>query len=294
MARPFLLRLLRILLCLVPSSWRISIYKAWIENHRITTALYHNVYRLPFGLVLKTGRKYPHVEADALRFVNTLSGIHAPYLIDAVFDGNTTFLLTNWIGGDCVTDDHVWDAMTVEDWARLEQQLRSQLGSMRRQTLMSHADQAICNASGGPIDDPRIPWVARENPRIFTSSRDFAAEVWTGLHWPSNCDTLLPLLKPLIERDDVPIVFSHGDILPKNMILPGGLNCWRTSGEMVCIIDWEYAGWMPIFWDALKATWMGVDVDDFWMQFGRRVFPEFIEELEADWEWRSRSQVLIL
>ncbi|KIJ60110.1 hypothetical protein HYDPIDRAFT_117571 [Hydnomerulius pinastri MD-312] len=62
---------------------------------------------------------------------------------------------------------------------------------------------------------------------------------------------------------------------------------------MVCIIDWEYAGWMPDFWDALKATWM-CDDDDLWLHFGRRVFREHDEELKADWEWRIRSQVTIL
>lgn len=45
-----------------------------------------------------------------------------------------------------------------------------------------------------------------------------------------NRDMLQPLLRPLIERDGVPVVFSHGDLLPKNLIFPGGLNHWRSSG----------------------------------------------------------------
>ncbi|KAG2153910.1 protein kinase subdomain-containing protein PKL [Suillus clintonianus] len=245
------------------------------------TPLYHDIFRLPFGLVLKVIKKPSYVEADALRFVSTLRDIHVPRYIDSVSNQYKSYLLTTWVEGDCAGDE------------RLAHDLRSQLGSMRLQTR-SYELRAICNASGGPVDDPRIPWVARENLRTFPSSQDFVAEVWTGLDWPMNRDTLQPLLRPLIERDGVPIVFSHGDLLPKNLIFPGGLNHWRSGGEKICIIDWEYAGWMPIFWDALKATWLEGEPDTEWLQMMRTIFPECIEELDADWQWRSRSRVTIL
>jgi thiamine kinase-like enzyme len=78
------------------------------------------------------------------------------------------------------------------------------------------------------------------------------------------------------------------------MIFPGGLNHWRSGGERICIIDWEYAGWMPNYWDALKATWTQWEPDTEWLQIMRTVFPDCIEELETDWQWRSRSGITII
>jgi hypothetical protein len=286
-----LLSLIKAFLSLTPPRWKPAIYDAIIGNRYMCTPLYHDIFRLPFGLVLKVVRKPGYVEADALRFVSTLRDIHVPRYIDSASSQYKSYLLTTWVEGDCVSD--VWDDLTASDMERLAHDLRHQLGSMRLQT-QSHEPRTICNASGGPVNDPRIPWVARENPRTFLSSQDFAAEVWTGLDWPMNRDTLQPLLRPLIERDGVPIVFSHGDLYPKNFIFPGGLNHWRSGGEKICIIDWEYAGWMPIFWDALKATWLECDPDTEWLELMRTVFPDCIEELDADWQWRSRSRVTIL
>jgi hypothetical protein len=163
---------------------------------------------------------------------------------------------------------------------------------MRLQT--QSYNRVICNASGGPVNDPRIPWVAQENPRTFSSCQEFAAEVWTGLDWPSNRDTLQPELQPVIERDGVPIVFTHGDLLPRNMIFPGGLSRWRSGGEKICIIDWEYGGWMPNFWDPLKATWLECEPDTDWLETIRAIFPECSQDLDADWQWRSRSMVTIV
>ena len=108
---------------------------------------------------------------------------------------------------------------------------------------------------------------------------------------PRNAETLQPKLRPLIERENVPNVFCHGDILRKNLILPGGLQRWRSGATVVCLIDWEYARWMPLPWDALKATWMTYGPEDEWFQMMKVVFPEAHAELEADWLWRSRSKI---
>ncbi|KAG2335714.1 hypothetical protein BDR05DRAFT_1006535 [Suillus weaverae] len=147
-----LLYLVKAFLSLTPPRWKPAIYDAIIGNrYRCSTPLYHDIFRLPFGLILKVVNKPGYVEADALRFVSTLRDIHVPRYIDSVSSQYKSYL-TTWV------EAH---------------DLRHQLGSMRFQTR-SYELRAICNASGGPIDDPRIPWVAQENLRAFSSSQDFA------------------------------------------------------------------------------------------------------------------------
>jgi aminoglycoside phosphotransferase (APT) family kinase protein len=198
------------------------------------------------------------------------------------------FLLTAWVDGPTVGD--IWDDLSQEDKDCIVVDLQRQFNSIRRQTFASNA-RAISNMSGDPIDDPRIPWV--DHPRTYATNREFAQEIWPHLQMPRNRHTLLPLLTPLIERE-VPIVLTHGDLLPKNIIIPVSKDHWRASGESLCIIDWETAGWMPLYWEALKATWLEFEEDTDWTVMMRQVFPECQIEMHSDWRWRSEAGIAIV
>ena len=250
---------------------------------------YRHIYRLPFNLVLKTSTRSRLVEADALRFVGSLNGINAPVLIDSASTPQIAYILSTWIDGDCCYE--VWEQLTPSDKETMVEDLRSQFDALRLQTTTY--DHVICSASGDGIEDPRIPWLY-ENPRMFTSYRDFMEQVWPGLDFTRNRDTLYPLLQPFVERDDVPVVFSHGDLLPKNLIIPGGLEQWRRDHKPLCIVDWEHAGWMPFPWEVLKATWLLFDQEEDWYKMMAEVFSESRTELEMDWQWRSRSGIPIV
>ncbi|KAI0353193.1 hypothetical protein OH77DRAFT_1512833 [Trametes cingulata] len=252
------------------------------------------IYRLPFNLVLKT-TSYANTdattnEAHALRTIESVSGVNAPHLVDWASDKRTSYTLMTWVDGDCCND--VWEKLTPSDKDRIAHELRSQLGCLRQQTVNRRS--VICAASGAPVYDPRVPWL-QDDPQILHSSREFFEKVWLGLDLPRNRDTICPAIRPLIDRQDVPVVFCHGDLLPKNLILPGGLEKWRRGSTQLYLIDWEYAGWMPLPWEALKATWLVVDPDeDEWYRLMRQVFTESSEELDADWLWRLRSGITIL
>ncbi|KAK4133228.1 hypothetical protein BT67DRAFT_443146 [Trichocladium antarcticum] len=49
---------------------------------------------------------------------------------------------------------------------------------------------------------------------------------------------------------DVPIVFTHGALHPRNIIVSTGPN-----PRVVSIIGWEQAGWYPAYWELCKARW---------------------------------------
>lgn len=64
--------------------------------------------------------------------------------------------------------------------------------------------------------------------------------------------------------DEVPVVFTHDDLVPPNIILSPGPN-----PRVAAIIDWGQAGWYPAYWEYCKA---------------RRVRPiDFDEELYEEW-----------
>ena len=48
--------------------------------------------------------------------------------------------------------------------------------------------------------------------------------------------------------DDGPVVFTHGDIRPANVIVSA-----TDPPQIVTIVDWEQAGWYPAYWEYCKA-----------------------------------------
>ncbi|PNY26134.1 Uncharacterized protein TCAP_03930 [Tolypocladium capitatum] len=77
---------------------------------------------------------------------------------------------------------------------------------------------------------------------------------------------------PLVLRDHG-IVFSHGDLQRKNVIL-------KENGEPV-VIDWETAGWYPAYWEyALAMFACGSWEDD-----GHEYVPRILTEYPNEYAW---------
>lgn len=287
-------RLASYILRLIFPSWRSRLYAFAIQREtKLGRALLdEKVARLPFGLVVKDCTNEGSVEADALRFLDGIRGVNAPLLLDHVSHAGKQFIVTPYVCGDVVGS--VFDNFISQaDRERLVLDLRLQFEALAQQTVSP--GHAICNASGGPIVDPRIPWL-EDDGQVFRTPPEFLKEVWCGIEWPRNRERLYPLIQPLIDRNgpDVTPVFCHGDLYPPNLILPGGLANWRAGKSRVCIIDWQMAGWMPKPWEALKATFLVVSEEDEWMPTMRGVFPDSTEYLDADWQWRLHSNVTLL
>ncbi|KAI0646965.1 protein kinase subdomain-containing protein PKL [Trametes meyenii] len=294
--------IVKAILALLPPRFKFSLF---ILAAKASTAcgwqLCYNIYRLPFNTIMKFTRDAHVNEAHALRIVETIPGVHTPSLIDYASGPDGAFILMTRINGDCVAD--VWDALTPFDESRIVAEISTQLSCLkahaesRRQCDGATDTGVICAASGAPIADPRVPWLQEDSPQILPSCRQFFEQVWLGLDFPRNANTLRPLIRPLIEHlDGAPVVFCHGDILPKNLMLPGGIEKWRLGTAPLVLIDWEYAGWMPAPWEALKATWLVFDRDeeDDWYPMMKEVFKEQAAVLEADWLWRSKSGIPIV
>jgi serine/threonine protein kinase len=79
-----------------------------------------------------------------------------------------------------------------------------------------------------------------------------------------------------IEIDgEVPVVFTHDDLVPPNILLSPG-----TNPVVAAIIDWGQAGWYPAYWEYCKARRV-------------RPNPEYFDE-DLDEEWNTRYLPTIL
>lgn len=57
---------------------------------------------------------------------------------------------------------------------------------------------------------------------------------------------------------DMPIVFTHNDLCPPNILLSPGENT-----KVVAIIDWNQSGWLPWYWESCKSRQVGLVTDSF-------------------------------
>jgi aminoglycoside phosphotransferase len=73
-----------------------------------------------------------------------------------------------------------------------------------------------------------------------------------------------------------PLVFTHNDLFPRNIMVDGS----RVTG----VIDWESAGWFPAHWEYCKSTNWGAWTHSHaaWPSCVSKFIPVFAEEADAD------------
>ncbi|KAH7310769.1 hypothetical protein B0I35DRAFT_439661 [Stachybotrys elegans] len=72
--------------------------------------------------------------------------------------------------------------------------------------------------------------------------------------------------------------FTHADLTPRNITV--------RNGRMVSVIDWEFAGWYPEYWEFTKAHYNFFLGED-WEDYLRSAIPCYEIELIAErvlWE----------
>ena len=87
-------------------------------------------------------------------------------------------------------------------------------------------------------------------------------------------------------RDDVPVVFTHGDLDQSNILISK-----QDHGQLriVAIIDWHQSGWYPEPWEWLKAQSTGRPGSDWVQQYLGTAIKPADDEYFYSWEYISMS-----
>lgn len=147
-----------------------------------------------------------------------------------------------------------------------------QLGAMLMElrSLKSPYGPMICSASGSQV---MLRSLVSPQPRgPFPSEDEFNQ---ANLKW-----LLPPRPSPSELCHDIvhPIVFTHGDLAPYNVMVDGG--------RITAIIDWETAGWFPASWEYIQThisnfAERGIESRDIFRSYIPRMMPSYPKELEA-------------
>jgi hypothetical protein len=150
------------------------------------------------------------------------------------------------------TLQQAWPILTPDQRSGILAQLRDYIAQMRALggIYLGRLDgqgvlvPSIMTRSGGPFMTPAElhHWLVRPPKRLQAES----------MYWHEITTQL---------AEDYPIVFTHGDLASRNILV--------RDGRIVAVLDWEFAGWYPDYWEYVFAL-RGLDNLD-WETLGRHL-----------------------
>lgn len=205
------------------------------EGEVIHTFHRRKIVRISEDLVVKKAADLRVHEASNLRFIAANTTIPVPKVHDVRWeDGKVVGIVMDYMPGRCLDD--VWNALRPDQKKSIAEQLRGfvcQLrglkgdytGAVDRGTVSTGKFTSI---QGGPFDTEREfnEWILQDlSTGISVGLRQYAKRALTEGH---------------------EIIFTHADFSPRNILVDD--NCKVTA-----ILDWEFAGWYPEWWEHFTA-----------------------------------------
>ncbi len=198
--------------------------------------------------VVKFGARVDVREAQTLQFIKRSTKIPVP---------NATSHLPNAIVMDYV------EGCNLEDcWTRLSSGEKRCIAEQMRdilQQLRGLGGSYIGAVNRGPAVDARK---STYNGGPFNSEGEFNEFLLHNMI--SSTPSLYLMAMQHKMRRDHAIVFSHNDLNLHNIIV--------KDGAIVALLDWEFAGWYPEYWEYVKFCAASCH-DREWHNFGPTLFP---------------------
>ncbi|OQD71271.1 hypothetical protein PENPOL_c001G03919 [Penicillium polonicum] len=210
------------------------------------------------GLIIKYGADTTVTEAETQNMVyNQLKGkVPVPEVFGWTEDGGQVFIYMSLIAGEPLEER--WGALNDNEREAICKELNGMVKAWRS---FEQPDQVLYV---GGLDNQPL------NDIFLSGHRDLAGPFYgedAVQKFQNGCD---------IEIDgEVPVVFTHDDLVPPNILLSPG-----TNPVIAAIIDWGQAGWYPAYWEYCKAHRV-------------RPNPEYFDE-DLHEEWKTRYLPTIL
>ncbi|KAI2776590.1 hypothetical protein F4815DRAFT_483981 [Daldinia loculata] len=267
---------------LVPSKVRIYCYKALLKlgEHLYRSPSGHSLnQRLPFGLYLKLDEvDFSCNEFNALGMVRRHTSIPVPKTLDIVVDRSSSWprsylLMTRGSGFPLSRCQNV---LLEKDIERIANQLKDYIAQLRSIPRPTKSDKAICNTLGEACRDPRIqsadPVGSFVDEAAFSQMLRFSNDPARRGH---------------------KIVFTHANLNPWNILVNQSIQSdgsigWGVTG----IVNWEFAGYYPEYWDYTKAMHGGFRWIQRYHDLVHSVFGEF-GDYSREFEVEQKSWAIL-
>ncbi|KAI0528038.1 kinase-like domain-containing protein [Xylaria bambusicola] len=197
-------------------------------------------------------------EATVLRFIRANTTIPVP----EVFSSDWDRITMEYVDGQ--TLKQAWSVLTPDQRSDILDQLRGYIAQLRalKGTKIGRLDgqgavvPGIFKRSGGPFATlvEFQEWLVKPHKGLRSQSM-YWHQITT--HLSAEC----------------PIVFTHGDIAARNIIV--------RDGKIVALLDWEFSGWYPEYGEYVFAL-RGLDNID-WENLGLQVPSLFAKRYDLEY-----------
>lgn len=211
--------------CLIGVS---RLYTRWTEDW-----LDDDIYPLPFNLLIKAKRNTTRSEYLAMLHARRL-GVCAPRTFSfGVWRGRLSILMKRVRGHEL---SQVSGTLEPHHWDKLGHQFERQFRLMRSVPVPVR-DRPVSDFAGGRPVSYLIP------PEIkgpWRSEGDLLGAFAAFCQCEENAEQIAHFQEIATRPHD--IVFTHGDLYAHNVIVD-------ENYDLLAIIDWGTAGWMPEWWE---------------------------------------------
>jgi aminoglycoside phosphotransferase len=212
-------------------------------------------------------------EAAALLFVAENTNIRVPKVYHTYDRKDGFYIEMEYIRGQTV--EEMWATISMEEKDRIIKDLAACVNQLRQ---LEPKVLGIGSSDMGQTKDLRLSF---QPFGPFKNIEDFHAFVRKNLPL-ENCKEVFGEEVFLCHSSKYSIRMSHSDICLRNLIID-----WQGR---LAIIDWEFAGWRPEYWEYTKSFYAITNTPDFY-ELIRKHFANYDVELKAERHlWRVFDQ----
>ncbi|OAQ68345.1 tyrosine-protein kinase, active site protein [Pochonia chlamydosporia 170] len=216
-----------------------------------------NVTLRPDKTVIKSGKTISLEEAEALQ-VAAQAGLLVPRILTTDSQpGGINVLQMSHVDGQPLSE--VWSTMTPRQKRCIALQLREILTNMRS---LQAPTRLVGACSGGQFRDTRLCH-SHYFPSLVNED-EFNRYLILSLSHVTPRPVRDAFARQ--QRNNHRIVFTHGDLSPRNIIV--------SNDRIVGIVDWEEAGWFPEYWEYVKFFLRTGAEDGDWPSYAYDIFPD--------------------
>ncbi|KAI5787785.1 kinase-like domain-containing protein [Pyronema domesticum] len=199
------------------------------------------------NLVVKFGSEVTIAEGQCLWALRKLLS-NGPYCVPVPeiygwrTDGDQVFIYQELVTGVTLADR--WNGLEDEEKKHIVQKLKDMVHGLRL-LQQDPSDVFIGHIGRQKLLDKTLPTFSLNTAGPFRSVKEFHDWFFGLLRWKNE-----PYRRDV--PDDAPIVFTHADFDPSNIIVPS-----FGRPEILALVDWHGAGWYPAYWEYSKAIFHG-------------------------------------
>ncbi|KAL2814414.1 kinase-like protein [Aspergillus granulosus] len=187
---------------------------------------------------------YPRNEVKNTEFVRQHTTIPVPKVLrEWVDDSSRYFVLTERISGETLQD--AWSALSGSQKENIATQVADCIHQLRR-----FQSPVMKSVDDGPLYSGWLFLNGSETPHgPIKSDKEMGESLISSLHIPETASSRFMRRLPTC----TPYTLTHGDLNIQNIVV--------KDGELAGILDWEYAGYFPAWWEYV-ATKIGLSAED--------------------------------